>query len=344
MSYNQVRHFAAGLCLVMCAGVWTAAQSQNPPAPPPAQDQQQGNEEPLQTFKAEVNVVNLFFNVKDKHGMLIPNLTKDDFQVFEDGKPQTIKYFAAESNQPLTLGIMIDTSASQTRVLTIEQEACAEFLRQVLHQKDLAFVINFDTDVNLDQDFTNNVRDLTRALNKMQINAGMGGGPPGLGGGPIPTNPRGTLLYDAIYLAADEKLKNEVGRKAMIVFTDGEDQGSRLRIRDAIEAAQKADAICYVILIADRGFYGFGGYSGDYEMKKLAEATGGRVIEVGNRQDKLHDAFEQIQKELRSQYNIGYSPTNNKQDGTYRKIQIKTKSGDYKVQARQGYYAMAKSN
>jgi VWFA-related protein len=337
--------FVAGL--LMGINPWLTAQSQNsaPPQQTPAQDQQEPtNEEPIQTFKAQVNVVNLFFNVKDKHGMLIPNLNKDDFQVFEDGKPQTVKYFAAESNQPLTLGIMIDTSASQTRVLTIEQESCAQFLHEVLRQKDLAFVINFDTDVNLDQDYTNNVRDLTRALNKMQINAGMGGGPPGLGGGPIPTTPRGTLLYDAIFLAADEKLKNEVGRKAMIIFTDGEDQGSRLRIRDAIEAAQKADSICYVILIADRGFYGFGGYSGDAEMRKLAEATGGRVIEVGNRQDKLHQAFEQIQNELRSQYNIGYTPTNNKQDGSYRKIQIKTKNGDYKVQARQGYYALAKNN
>jgi len=346
MPFNRVRHFSTAICLIVCSGLCIAAQPQNPTAPAPSQSQQgqqPANEEPLQTFTAEVNVVNLFFNVKDKHGMLIPNLTKDDFQVFEDGKPQTIKYFSAESNQPLTLGIMIDTSASQTRVLPIEQEACASFLRQVLRQKDLAFVINFDTDVNLDQDFTNNVRDLSRALNKMQINAGMGGGPPGLGGGPIPTTPRGTLLYDAIFLAADEKLKNEVGRKAMIIFTDGEDQGSRLRIRDAIEAAQKADAICYVILIADRGFYGFGGYSGDYEMKKLAEATGGRVIEVGNKQDKLHDAFEQIQNELRSQYSIGYTPSNSKQDGTYRKIQIRPKSSDYKVQARQGYYAMAKN-
>ena len=343
MFLSRFRHFTTALGLMVCACTWLTAQS---PSPAPSQDQQAqppANEEPLQTFKAEVNVVNIFYNVKDKHGMLIPNLTKDDFQVFEDGKPQTIKYFSAESNQPLTLGIMIDTSASQTRVLTIEQESCAEFLQQVLRQKDLAFVINFDTDVDLDQDFTNNIRDLTRALNKMQINAGMGGGPPGLGGGPIPTTPRGTLLYDAIYLAADEKLKNEVGRKAMIIFTDGEDQGSRLKIRDAIEAAQKADSICYVILIADRGFYGFGGYSGDYEMKKLAEQTGGRVIEVGNKQEKLKAAFEQIQNELRSQYNIGYSPTNNKQDGTYRKIQIHTKNGDYKVQARQGYYAMGKN-
>ena len=345
MPLIRVRQFAVALCLVLGCSAWMAAQSQNPTAPAPSKDQQSqspDNEEPIQTFKAEVNVVNLFFNVKDKHGMLIPNLTKDDFQVFEDGKPQTIKYFSAESNQPLTLGIMIDTSASQTRVLTIEQESCAEFLRQVLRSKDLAFVINFDTDVNLDQDFTNNVHDLTRALNKMEINAGMGGGPPGLGGGPIPTTPRGTLLYDAIYLGADEKLKNEVGRKAMIIFTDGEDQGSRLKIHDAIEAAQKADTICYVILIADRGFYGGFGYSGDSEMKKLAEQTGGRVIEVGNKQDKLRQAFEQIQNELRSQYSIGYTPTNAKLDGTYRKIQIHPKNGDYKMQARQGYYAMRK--
>ncbi len=313
-------------------------QQQDQQGQPPAN----ADDDNLQTFKAQVNVVNLFFNVKDKHGLLIPNLTKDDFQVFEDGKPQTIKYFSAESHQPLTLGIMIDTSASQTRVLDIEQESCAEFLHQVLRPKDLAFVINFDVDVDLDQDFTNNIRDLTRALNKMQINAGVGGGPPGLGGGPVPTTPRGTLLYDAIYLGADEKLKNEVGRKAMIIFTDGEDEGSRLRIQDAVEAAQKADTICYVILIADRGFYGGFGYSGDSDMQKLAQATGGRVIEVGNKQDKLKQAFDQIQNELRSQYNIGYSPTNNKLDGTYRKIQIKAKGGEDKVQARQGYYAMAK--
>ncbi len=340
MSLPSLRQSVKVASLLLIGCLWLSAQSQNPPAQE-QQGQQPSDQDNLQTFKAEVNVVNLFYNVKDKHGMLIPNLSKDDFEVLEDGKPQTIKYFSAESNQPLTLGIMIDTSASQTRVLDIEQEACAQFLKAVLREKDLAFVINFDVDVDLDQDFTNNVHDLARALNKMQINAGMGGGPPGLGGGPVPTTPRGTLLYDAIYLGADEKLKNEVGRKAMIIFTDGEDQGSRLRIQDAIEAAQKADTICYVILIADRGFYGGFGYSGDSEMRKLSEATGGRVIEVGNKQDKLKAAFDQIQSELRSQYNIGYTPTNNKLDGTYRKIQIKAK-GDYKIQARQGYYALAK--
>ena len=354
-----IQRFGAFLSMLLGCSLWLAAQSQTPAAPagspPPSgssaqsgsqgqqgqqnQQEQPSSDEPLQTFKSQVNVVNVFFNVKDKHGMLVPNLTKNDFEVLEDGKPQTIKYFSAESHEPLTLGILIDTSGSQQRVLDIEQEASTQFLHDVLNPKDLAFLINFDVDVNLDQDFTNNVHDLARALNKVQINTGAGGGPPGLGGGPVPTDPRGTLLYDAIYLGANDKLKNEVGRKAMIVFTDGEDQGSRLRIQDAIEAAQKADTICYVILIADRGFYG-GWYGGDSVMRKLAEATGGRVIEVGNKQDKLKQAFDQIQSELRSQYNIGYTPVNNKLDGTYRKIQIKAK--DYKVQARQGYYALGK--
>jgi len=322
----------------------SAALGQNSAAPSQDQSgsQQPTNEEPLETFKAQVNVVNLFFNVKDKHGALIPNLTKDDFEVYEDGKPQTIKYFSAEANQPLTLGILIDTSPSQERVLPIEQQSCTEFLRSVLRQKDLAFLINFDADIDLDQDFTNNAGQLSHALDKLQINGGAsGGGLPGLGGGPIPNaHPRSTALYDAIFLGADEKLKNEVGRKAMIVFTDGEDEGSRLKIRDAIEAAQKADAISYVILIADRGgwYQGFG----EADMKKLAEETGGRVIEVGNKQEKLRQAFEQIQNELRSQYNIGYTPSNNKLDGSYRKVQIKAKGENLKVQARQGYYAMAK--
>jgi len=351
MPLSRIRSFAVLASLLLSSTLWLAAQStvhdNEPPTssvPPPAQDQQaqQEPEESGQTFKAQVNVVSVFFNVKDRHGMLIPNLTKTDFEVVEDGKPQPIKYFSADSNQPLTIGILIDTSPSQERVLTIEQQSCVEFLHSVLRPKDLAFLINFDSDIDLDQDFTNNVSSIARALNKLQIGGGAaGGGPVGLGGGPVPnSNPRSTALYDAVYLAADEKLKNEVGRKAMIVFTDGEDVGSRLKIREAIEAAQKADTMAYVILIADRGgwYQGFG--LGD--MKKLAEETGGRVIEVGNNQQKLQQAFEQIQNELRSQYNIGYTPTNNKLDGSYRKIQIRAKGGDYKVQARQGYYALAK--
>jgi len=151
-------------------------------------------------------------------------------------------------------------------------------------------------------------------------------------------------LYDAVYVASHDAFAQEVGRKAMILLTDGEDQGSRLKIRDAIEAAQKADTICYVLLIADRGFYGFGGYSGDSAMKKLSAETGGRVIEVGNKYEKLKDAFDQIAQELRSQYNLGYTPTNATRDGSFRKVEIKAKGGDYKIQARSGYYAMRRKD
>jgi VWFA-related protein len=209
----------------------------------------------------------------------------------------------------------------------------------------LAFVISFDVNVELLQDYTNSSHDLRAGLNKARINTGGGscGGVPGIGGGPVPCSgsPKGTLLYDGVYLAGHDELANQVGRKAMIILTDGEDQGSQLTIRDAIEAAQKADSIVYVLLIADRGFYGFGGYSGDSAMKKLAGETGGRVIEVGNKYDKLKAAFEQIAQELRSQYNIGYTPTNSKLDGSFRRVQIQPKNKDYKIQARNGYYAIA---
>lgn len=316
-----------------------------------AQDQAQdrsSQEEPATTLKVNVEVVQLFFNVKDKHGALIPNLTKDNFDVSEDGKPQTIKYFKAESDLPLTLGILIDTSGSQQRVLGMEQEVGASFLENILRPKDEAFVISFDIDINLLQDFTNSVSKLRHALNDTKINTGgvsCAGGPIGPQG-PIPcssTGPRGTALFDAVYLASHDELGHEVGRKAMVLLTDGQDEGSRLKIRDAIEAAQKADAICYVLLIADRGFYGMGGfYSGDSDMKKLTQETGGRMIDVGNKPDKLRKAFDDIANELRSQYNIGYTPTNTNRDGIFRKVEIKSKEGDYKIQSRSGYYAVAR--
>ncbi len=297
---------------------------------------------PDETIKVNVNVVQLFFNVKDKHGTLIPNLNKTDFEIFEDGKPQTIKYFNAETNLPLTLGILIDSSGSQRNVLDMEKEVGGAFLRQILTDKDEAFVISFDISVDLLQDFTRDTHRLQAALNKAKINVDYtSGGIPGMGGGPVPTqNAPGTLLYDAVYLSAHDMLAKEVGRKAMILLTDGQDEGSKLRIQDAIESAQKSDSIVYVLLCADRGFYGGFGYSGEAEMRKLTEQTGGRVINVGRNFDKLRDGFDQIAAELRSQYNIGYTSTNTAMDGTYRKLEIKSKQ-NYKIQLRAGYYATA---
>ena len=345
------------VCLMTLFATFSVAQA---PPPPPASNAPQSNDpsseagprlqqrtgqvedEPTTTLKVNVGVVQLFFNVKDKKGGLIPNLTKDNFEIYEDGKPQTVKYFAAESNLPLTLGILIDASGSQARVLDMEKEVGGSFLGQILTEKDMAFVLSFDVNVDLLQDFTNSVSRLKSALNSAKINTGGGGGGiPGMGGGPVPTAvPKGTLLYDAVYLASHDELGQQVGRKAMILLTDGEDQGSQLKIKDAMEAAQKSDSIVYVLLCADRGFYGFGGYSGQGEMKKLTQETGGRVIEVGNKLDKLRDAFDQIAHELRSQYNLGYVPTNSVKDGTFRKVEIRPKGADYRVQARSGYYAV----
>jgi VWFA-related protein len=240
---------------------------------------------------------------------------------------------------------MIDASGSQRNVIDMEKEVGGTFLRQILTDKDEAYVISFDISVDLLQDFTRDVHRLQAALNKAKVNVDYSsGGIPGMGGGPVPQhNSPGTLLYDAVYLSAHDMLSKEVGRKAMILLTDGQDEGSRLKIQDAIEAAQKADSIVYVLLCADRGFYGGFGYSGESEMRKLTEQTGGRVINVGNKFDKLKEAFNQIAAELRSQYNIGYTPTNTKLDGSYRKLEIKNKQG-YKIQARAGYYAGRKQD
>src|ERR1700739_622487 len=268
------RRLLPGLAFTAVAPFLLAQQSSQP-----TQSQQPADQNPSETLKVNVNVVQLFFNVKDKHGALIPNLTKDDFEVREDGTPQTIKYFTAETNLPLTLGIMIDASGSQRNVIDMEKEVGGAFLRQILTDKDEAYVISFDISVDLLQDFTRDVHRLQAALNKAKVNVDYtSGGIPGMGGGPVPQggNSPGTLLYDAVYLSSHDMLSKEVGRKAMILLTDGQDEGSRLKIQDAIEAAQKADAIVYVLLCADRGFYGGvgGGRGGGGRRETYAQRGG----------------------------------------------------------------------
>jgi VWFA-related protein len=338
----------AAVVLLALPGIPAAGWAQLAPSPdaPPVSTAPAAppDQQSVATFKVNVNLVDVIFTVKDKNGALVPHLTRNDCAVEEDKAPQTLKNFTAESNLPLTLGILLDTSGSQQRVLPLEQQAGSEFLERTIRAKDEAFVLSFDVNVDLLQDYTNSAHMLARALDKAEINTagGNGSGIPGLGGGTVPTvgDPKGTLLYDAIYLASTEKLVEQTGRKAIIILTDGEDEGSNTKIADAIAAAQRSNVIVYIILIADRAMYWSQGmsYSGYSYAKKIADETGGRVIDVGNNGPKLQAAFEQIEDELRTQYVASYTPTNTKLDGTFRHLAVECGEG-MKVQVRKGYYA-----
>ena len=348
MARMRVRSGIAALLLglpAFCSAGWAQlapspdeAPVSNAPAPP--------DEVSVATFKLSANLVDVVFTVKDKSGNLVPHLTKDDCTITEDKVPQTLKSFVAETQLPLTLGILLDTSGSQQRVLPLEQEVGSQFLDRVLRKNDEAFLLSFDVNVDLLQDYTNSPRLLERAMNKAEINTAGGNGAagiPGAGGGTIPTigTPKGTLLYDAVLLASNEKMNQETGRKAMILLTDGEDEGSVHKIGEAIAAAQKSNVLVYTILIADRGFYGGFGYSGFSAMKKMTEETGGRLIDVGNNGKKLEAAFQQIEDELRTQYVASYTPSNLKLDGTFRHLGVECRGDGMKVQVRKGYYATA---
>lgn len=312
--------------------------------PGPGADQDQGAaQEP--TIRVNVDLVNVYFTVKAKKGgQLIPNLEKQDFSVTEDGKPQTIQRFSKETDLPLTLGLLIDISASQIRLIDIEREAATQFFKSVIRPKDEAFLISFGKSTDLLQDLTNSPRQLSGSLRDLRGDEG--GSVAGINPGPIGGSagtPKGTLLYDAIYLASNEKLKTEVGRKALILITDGGDQGSTYSLKQAVEAAQRADSIIYSIYYVDHQFYSrgsfmIGGGGDEGGLQKMSEETGGHVFKVDSKHS-LSDIFQQIQDEMRNQYSIGYSSTNPNQDGTFRKLQIKVDNNDDRVQSRNGYYA-----
>ena len=332
---------------VFTAATW-AQLAPSPDAPPvstaPAAPP---DDTSIENLKVQVNLVDLFFTVRDKNGDIVPHLTANECTVTEDKTPQTFKSFKSETDLPLTLGILLDTSGSQQRLLPMEQQAGSQFLEEVLRKQDEAFLASFDVDVDLLQDFTNSPHMLSRAMDKAQINTagGNGSGIPGLGGGPVPiSNPKGTVLYDAIYESATRKLNQETGRKALIILTDGEDEGSDHKISEAIGAADKNNVIVYVILVADRemywsqgeGYYGYG------PSKKISDETGGRLIDVGNNGAKLQAAFQEIEAELRTQYVASYTPSNAKTDGTFRHIGLECKGDageNLKVSVRKGYYA-----
>lgn len=311
------------LCLIL---VYPAAVGQEPA--PAGQES---------TIKVDVDIVNILCSVRTKSSGLVANLNKDDFSLFENGQKQEIKYFTRETDLPLTLGLLVDVSLSQERLIETERQAASQFFSSVLGPKDLAFLISFGQDAELLQDYTNSRKLLQKGLDGLRANGPVGGLHPG----PVPTasQPRGTILFDSVYLASTDQLKGQVGRKALVIITDGVDQGSRYKLDQAIKAAQLADAIIYGIYYVDPSAYGGWGAPSDRDLRRLAEDTGGRVLRV-DRKHTLPEIFKEIQDEMRSQYAIGYIPTNSNKDGSFRKIEIKLADSNMHAQARKGYFAV----
>ncbi len=297
----------------------------------PAMPQEPAGQAPV--IKSQVSLVNLFATVRDKNKRIVPTLKQEDFRVSEDNQDQKIAFFSREVALPITLALLLDTSGSEQDMLSAIQDAGSRFIARVIRQGDEALVMSFDSNVDLLSDFTDQHGQLERAIRKSRINVPDQGT---IAGNPGPIGSRqitGTALYDAIYLACGEKLASEAGRKAVVIVTDAEDTGSKVRLEEAIEAAQRTDTVIHILLVVDPRYGGNPGVA-----HKLAEETGGRMISVRS-EKKLMEAFDEISEELRSQYTLGYYPTNSAQDGKFRKVKVETTEHDLKVLARKGYYA-----
>jgi VWFA-related protein len=285
--------------------------------------QKESGEEPI--FSSNVQVVNLFATVRDKQSHILRDLTKDDFQILENGRPQAIRYFTRESDLPLTIGLLIDTSLSQTKMLDAERGASLRFLDQVLREnKDHVFIMQFDMAVQTRQPLTSSRRDLGEALayvdtpSRSQLRNQIGGG---------------TLLFDAVVEASEDIMKKQQGRKAVIVMSDGGENGSDAALADAIEAAERAETLIYSIFFSD-GSYG----NSRNTMQRLAKETGGGYFEVSKKQN-IDQVFTLIQEDLRSQYSIGYVSDRPATVAEFRKIQLTLKRPGLVVQSRDRYWA-----
>jgi len=339
-----------------------------------------GQQQSDATFSADVKVVNVLATVRNGKGDVVRDLTANDFSITEDGRPQTIRYFSRETDLPLTLGLLVDTSGSQRRVLPEERTASRRFFEQVLREdKDQAFLIHFEREVELLEDLTSSRQKLESALDALDRpelqrrgsgGGSSGGGYPGGGGRRYPGGGGGgrfgggTALYDAVFLAGDEILRKQKGRKAVIVLSDGVDNASKTSLTGAIESAQRSDTIVYSILFADEQGYGGSGGSppifgpgggprggggrrmppreprpdGKKILERISKETGGSLFEV-SKKHPLEDIYSRIEEELRSQYNLGYTSDRTDSGTGYRKIQVTAKQKGLTVQARDGYYA-----
>jgi VWFA-related protein len=282
------------------------------------------------TFSANVKVVNVFATVRKKTGEIVRDLTKDDFALTENGKPQTIGYFARESDLPLTLGIAVDTSMSQQRVLDSERGASFQFLDQVLRpDKDKVFIMQFDLAVLMRQPLTASRKALEEALSyvdtptRRELSLQRGGG---------------TLLYDAIVQASRKVMNGQSNRKALIVLTDGVDTGSDATVEESIEEAQKADTLVYSILFSDSGAYGYGEPDGSGVLKRISKDTGGGYYEVSKKKG-IEQIFSEIQDELRSQYSLGFVSNQPVRVSEFRKLQLTTRQKGMVVETRDKYWA-----
>jgi VWFA-related protein len=280
-------------------------------------------------IRIDVSLVNITFTVRNKQGGLVGNLNQEDFQVFEDGKPQTINRFQRDNDLPLTIGMLIDVSGSMYNILETGKRAASQFFRKVLRPKDLAFLISFGSETELLQDLTSSPEYLDRGLEQVR-----GQRPTRvMTQGPVPTRQRGTLLYDAVYLAAQEKLRSESGRKVIVIISDGADMGSYYKLADALKQSHLSDAVIYSFFYYEPMFG-----SDEGALKRMSTDTGGCVFDAYKR-GALEQAFQQLEEEMRSQYALSYAPTNTASDGSFRRVEIKTKDGGLRVQARRGYYA-----
>ena len=302
-----------------------------------------------EVIKVDTNLTNIFFTAADRNKRFISNLKAEDIRVLEDGQQQEIFTFQTNIDLPLSLAILIDTSASEERTLPDLKEAARAFLENVLRtSRDEAAIVSFTGETTLEQGFTGNVDRLRRAIDRVEFvppSGYVGGGVVVNGTPPISgTNQQlagSTAIWDAVWATSEELIgaSAEHTRRAIILLTDGQDTSSRLKMDEAIQSAQKADALIYAIGIGDR--YTFNVNEGS--LRKIAEKTGGRAYFPEHQRD-LRDAFTQIQKDLREQYLVAYSPINKARDGSYRKIEIQIvnpelRQQNLKLNYRAGYFA-----